>query len=139
MASLQEKNKEIVRRYLKEFIEGQNDAVHWELISPEFLERVSGQKGAEPPFFFITKIVRPAFPDIKVVIHDMIAEGDKVVVYKSHEGTHKGEFMGIPPTGKRVSFAIIEILTLRDGKYVEHFAISDSEGLMQQLRSNGVE
>ena len=136
MASVQEKNKEIVRRYLKEFVEGKNDAVHWELIAPDFIERVGGTKGPDVPFNFITKVIRTAFPDTKVVIHDMVAEGDKVVVYKTHEGTHTGEFMGIPPTGKHVSFAIIEILTLRDGKYIEHFAVSDSEGLMRQLKSN---
>jgi len=134
MVSLQEKNKEIVRRYLKEFVEGQNGAVHWELVAPDFFERVGGTKGPEIPFNFITKVIHTAFPDTKVVIHDMIAEGDKVVVYKNHEGTHTGEFMGIPPTGKHVSFAIIEILTLRDGKYIEHFAVSDSEGLMRQLK-----
>ena len=135
MASLQDKNKEIIRRYNKEFVEEHNDAVHWEVVSPYFLEHVGGTKGAEFPFLFITKTIRAAFPDTKVVIHDMVAEGDKVVVYKNHEGTHTGELMGIPPTGKRVSFAIIEILTLRDGKYVEHFAVSDSEGLMRQLKS----
>jgi len=134
MVSVQEKNKQIVRRYLKEFVEGQNDAVHWEVVAPDFIERVGGTKGPEVPFDFITKVIRTAFPDTKVVIHDMIAEGDKVVVYKHYEGTHKGEFMGIPPSGKRMSFAVIEIITLRDGKYVEHFAVSDVDGLKRQLQ-----
>jgi predicted ester cyclase len=76
---------------------------------------------------------RGAFPDFKVTIDDLIAEGDKVVIRATWNGTQKGEFMGIPPTGKRVSFGVIDIIRMAGGKAVEHWGQMDSMGMMQQL------
>jgi predicted ester cyclase len=63
----------------------------------------------------------------------MIAEGDKVVVRMTHSATHKGEFMGIPPTGKSASFGEINIMRFTDGKIVEYWGQTDMMGMMQQL------
>ena len=76
---------------------------------------------------------RSAFPDFKVTIDDMIAEGDKVVVRGTWSGTHKGEFMGIPATGKSVSFGVIDTVRIAGGKMVEHWGLMDNFRLMQQL------
>jgi len=70
----------------------------------------------------LSTMFRSAFPDFKVTLDDMIAEGDKVVVRSTWSGTHKGEFMGIPPTGKKVSFGVIDIIRMAGGKAVEHWA-----------------
>ena len=133
MLTLQDSNKRIVERFNKNFIEDKDDSAYEALVSASFIDHTSGPA---TPFDFITKIFRPAFPDAKVVIHDLIAEGDKVVARKSYEGTHSGGFMGIPATGKFIKFMVIEIIQLRDGKYVDHWALADTVSLMQQLQSS---
>ncbi|MBI4581940.1 MAG: ester cyclase [Planctomycetes bacterium] len=64
---------------------------------------------------------------------DQIAEGDKVATRYTGTWTHRGEFMGIPPTGKDVTVTRIEILRIADGKFVEHWESFDQLGLLQQL------
>ena len=77
--------------------------------------------------------LRLAFPDIKYTVEDMIEDGDKVVARWSARGTHKGDFMGIPATGKQVAFSGIEIIRIENGKAVEEWEELDRAGLMQQL------
>jgi predicted ester cyclase len=64
-----------------------------------------------------------------------MAEGDKVALHVINTGTHKGEFLGVPPTDKKVSFVGVDILTIRDGKIVEQGSINDVMALMQQIRA----
>lgn len=74
-----------------------------------------------------------AFPDLRRNIEDLVAEGDKVAVRFTVTGTHKGEFQGIAPTGKQVSFTVMDILNITDGKITEEWATADLMGLMQQI------
>ena len=74
-----------------------------------------------------------AFPDLHVHIEDILAEGGKLVTRWSAHGTHRGELMGIPATGKRVSVSGITIDRFENGQSVEHWEIFDQAGLMQQL------
>jgi steroid delta-isomerase-like uncharacterized protein len=74
-----------------------------------------------------------AFPDNHFTIDDMIAEGDKVVERYKITGTHKGEFMGIPPTNKKITLWAIEIDRFAGGKFVEGWISFDTLGMMQQL------
>jgi predicted ester cyclase len=76
---------------------------------------------------------RNAFPDFRAVIHDLIAEDDKVVTRKTFDGTHEGELLGIPPTGKEVTIELIDILRVADGEITDHWNVVDQLGLMQQL------
>ena len=62
-----------------------------------------------------------AFPDSRVTIDDMIAEGDQVVTKKTFTGTHTGDFAGIPSTGNKVTLEFVDIMRVRDGKIVEHW------------------
>jgi steroid delta-isomerase-like uncharacterized protein len=134
--SLQETNKAVVRKFNKEFIEGGILSVYEELVSPNFVDHSGHEEVPNPKaaYFFITQVFRPAFPDVKVVIHDQFAEGDTVVTRKSYQGTHKGAFLGMPGTGKVINLAVIDIIKLRDGKYVEHWGSADMFGLMQQIK-----
>ena len=70
---------------------------------------------------------------VKVVIHDMVAEGDRVTTRKSFQATHTGEFFGVPATHKNVVMDVIDIVRLREGKYIEHWGILDTHGLMTQI------
>jgi len=74
-----------------------------------------------------------AFPDGRYTIEDMIAEGDKVVSRWTVRATHKGEYQGIPATGKQVTFTNIVISRIAGGKIVEAWGEYDSIGLMRQL------
>ena len=107
-----------------------------EFLAPDFVEHEelppgmpSGREGVKQ----MTAMMRSAFPDFKATIDDMVAEGDKVVLRMTWKGTHKGEFMGVRPTGKSVSFGVIDIIRIAGGKFVEHWGQMDSMGMMQQL------
>jgi predicted ester cyclase len=74
-----------------------------------------------------------AFPDLSAEVRHMVAEGDLVATYKTFTGTHAGEFMGIPATGRRATFDAFDLLRLRGGKVVDHWVVMDAAGLMRQL------
>lgn len=131
-----ERNRELVRRMVEEMFNRGNLNLADEFLAPEFAEREelppgipSGREGV----IQLTTMLRSAFPDFKATIDDMIAEGDKVVIRQTWRGTHKGEFMGIPPTGKSVSIKVIDIIRVDGGKFVEHWGQMDTMGMMQQL------
>jgi len=74
-----------------------------------------------------------AFSGLHVTIEDQIAEGDKVVTRKTFHGTQTGDFFGIPTTGRTISFQVIDILRLQDGRVTDHWNVVDQLGLMRQL------
>ena len=74
-----------------------------------------------------------AFPDLQTTIEDLIAEGDKVAVRQTWRGTHTGNFLGIPPTGKQVAFTSTEFYRVAGGKLAEEWVELDMLGLLQQL------
>ncbi len=126
-------NKALLRR----FIDGTNagDSTVWDkLCAPEFVFHVNMREAMtlEQSKQF-TKTFRAAFPDESYTIEDMIAEGNKIAVRYTWRGTHKGVFMGIPPTGKRVSNVAFETDRISKGKFVETWFCMDMAGLMAQL------
>jgi predicted ester cyclase len=76
---------------------------------------------------------RSAFPDLHVEIEDVVAEGDTVATRVTMTATHRGAFLGVAPTGRRVRYEGMDILRFREGKMVEHWTVTDDLGLMQQL------
>jgi predicted ester cyclase len=78
-------------------------------------------------------MMRDAFPDLKVETLAVVAEGDEVWMHSVMTGTHTGELMGIPATGKSVSLAMFDRVKVSDGKAVEHWGVSDDLGMMTQL------
>jgi predicted ester cyclase len=81
----------------------------------------------------MTPALYTAFPDSHFMLEDLIAEGDKVVQRYTIRGTHRGNFMGVPATGKVVTFTGIVISRFAGGKFVEEWDNQDVLGLMQQL------
>jgi predicted ester cyclase len=79
------------------------------------------------------KLFESAFPRYKLIIEDMIAEGDKVAVRATFQGIHRGEFMGIQPTSKEVTISGMLIYRITNGKIVEFWMSFDNLGLMEQL------
>ena len=76
---------------------------------------------------------RAAFHGLHVTIDDIMADGDKVTARFTARGTHNGEFMGLPPTGKAITMTGIEIFRIKDGKIAELWGEVNLMGLMQQL------
>jgi steroid delta-isomerase-like uncharacterized protein len=131
--SLQE-NKALVRRFVEEVQCQHNLAALDELFSPDFVDH-SGM--TNPPTlegsrqFF--SMMFAAFPDMRFVIRQQIAEGDKVLTHKILQATQLGPFMGIPATGKAVAVDIMDIFTVANGKITEHWTVGDMLRMMQQL------
>lgn len=75
-----------------------------------------------------------AFPDLRIIIDDTVAEGDKVAARLTFRGTHRGSFRGIEPTGRPVEFTSIRIYQIEDHKVTQTWATVDSLGLLSQLR-----
>jgi steroid delta-isomerase-like uncharacterized protein len=131
-----EQNKASFRRMMEEALNQGNISLIDELVAPDVVEHeelppgISADREGVKQMF---TMLRSGFPDINATIGDIIAEGDKVVARSTWSGTHQGEFMGIPATGKRVSFGVIDIVRYADGKVVEHWGQMDNLGMLQQL------
>ena len=106
-----------------------------ELIAPDIVARgltAEPLEGIDAVMRYGSLMVA-AFPDGQHVIEEAIAEGDRVVTKGTFSGTHKGELMGLPATGKVVSFSVIHIDRIVDGRVVEHWGQGDTPALMRQL------
>jgi predicted ester cyclase len=79
--------------------------------------------------------MRAAFPDLRYQILDMVVGRDAVAVYVRASGTHRGDFFGLPATGRAFAFEQMQIERFRDGRIAEHWRVSDMQTLMQQLTS----
>jgi predicted ester cyclase len=112
-------NKLFIRRYFDTFNQGGGAAVA-DIVADEHLK--------EHITFY-----ESSFPGYQLSAKEMIAEGDKVVVNGTVSGTHTGDLMGMPPTGKYVEVPLIIIYQVSGGKIVDHTMLVDQPGLMQQL------
>lgn len=130
-----EAGKDLIRRVVDALNRHDLDAVD-RLFAPDYVDHDPARAGlpAGPAGVklawggFLT-----AFPDLHATIQDVIAEGDRVAVRGFIRGTHLGELMGIPPTGKTVTVTLIDITRIADGKLVERWAQADAMGMLQQL------
>ena len=92
-----------------------------------------GQARGLEGFKQVNTMLRAAFPDLRLTVEEMVAEGDRVSVRFTARGTHQGEFWGAPPTGSRVAWEVISIVRLAGGKIAERWSQSGVAGLRQQL------
>ena len=138
MNDLIEQNKSIVRRFNMEFVQGNKQEVFDEIISPDFINHSAAPgtpNDAQGVKYFFNGLLRPAIADLTVHIHQQVGEDDRVVTLKSFHGTHTGDFFGIPPTGRNITITVIDILRIKDGKFVEHWAQFDLSDVIARLRS----
>lgn len=127
--------KTIVRRYIED-VWGKGDCVaEGELIAADFVDH-------NPPPGFTSDceghrrflgMFRTAFPDARIVLEDLIAEGDKVVDRRTMRARHRGEFFGIPPTDRRFSITGMDFSRIAEGKIVEIWHQEVVLGMMCQL------
>ncbi len=129
-------NKAIVRRLYEEVWNKRRVELVDELMSPSHAmhDNHLPDSGVGPEAYKrnVARFVA-SFPDLHLTVEDMLAENDKVAVGWTISGTHKGEFRGISPTGKKVSMEGITINHIVDGKIMDSYISADYLGLMQQL------
>ena len=123
---MSEANKAVVKRYFEEIWSKANFPVLTEVTGYE-QERLDRMKQG------ISRM-HSAFPDIKYTVQEMVAEGDKVMAYWTATGTHKGEFRGVPATGKQINYRGFDLYRLSGGKIVERFGgFNDDLMLLQHI------
>lgn len=123
--SLQEKNKAVVARFNKEFIEQGNIQAFEEIVAAGFVNRSAATlnipAGREGIKDYIVDVLHKALKEVKVDIFEQIAEGDTVVTRKAISGIQVGAFLNNQPTHQRITMHCIDIVKLKDGQYVEHW------------------
>ena len=136
MAMTEETNKALLRRTYEEWFNQGNLTNVDELIAPDFInhEVPPGMNNRGPESMRqVVMMLRSAFPDLHFTIEELVAEGDTVAGHVTMSGTHQGPFMGIAPTGRSFRQAQMHFVRFRDGKGIEHRAVRDDLGMMQQL------
>jgi predicted ester cyclase len=124
------------RRLAEELVTQGDLAVADDLVAADCVHHVPGSPpapGVAGLKDWVTTL-RRTFPDVHLIVEDEIAEADRVVTRVSVRGTHEGEFLGVAPTGRQVTFEVIDISRVGpDGRFVEHWASVDLFGVLSQL------
>lgn len=131
---MSEQNKMIARQVFEEIQSKGNVALVDKIVADDYVGHtppsdIHGPEGAKQ----FDLMLRKAFPNLKVTVEDQIADGDQVATRWRFQGTHQGEFMGIPPTGKQVAMSGVTIFRIANGKLVEGWNRPDLLSLMQQI------
>jgi steroid delta-isomerase-like uncharacterized protein len=129
-----EQNKDVITRYWNGKWNERRVEILDELQTPDVqYHGTSIQMNGLEEYKQVYSVFASALHDTHVTIEEMIAEGDKVMTRIKGRGTHKGELMGIPPTGKTATWNQFTVFRLDDGKIAEEWEIFDELGMMQQL------
>lgn len=129
------KNLAAVRRFVEGYKSGGDESIADEILSPGFVNYSTlpgvapDAEGAKTLF----RVMRGAFPDLHVTIEDMLCDGDKVVTRQTFTGTHLGTYLGVPATGRRVAWGVIDILRLKEGRAIEHWSEANVLSLLEQI------
>lgn len=115
-----EENKDIIRRYLEDLRKDKSPATLDKYIAEDELKEHVAMYDSVLPGYYLEP-------------HDIIAEGDRVVVRATVHGVHRGAFMSTQPTGKTVAFPLIIIYRMDEGKIVEHWMLTDMLAFMEQI------
>ncbi len=132
-------NKNLVRRLFDEVLNGGRLDLLDALIAPGYVENSPAPSQAAGAAGVKAKIegLRRAFPDVRFVLEELVGEGPIVAARYHWKGTHEGPFLGIPPTGRRVSVRGMDFYRFADGWLVEHWDNVDEFGMLSQLGDLG--
>ena len=124
-----EENKEIVCRFIEAYNNRNLDLID-DFVAPDYVDHTNKvcREGLKQLFAMGLN----AFPDWHETIEDIIAEGDKVWVRLAYTGTHKGEFMGLAPTGKKIKSKAVDIYRIVNGKLAEYWNVTDNVNILKQ-------
>ena len=131
-------NKALIRRLLDELRDGWHPTTIEKYYAPSYRRH---NTATLPPLTRdeqrqrATRL-RVAFPDARATLEDIFAEGDRVAYRLTIRGTHTGEFLGVPPSGRQVAVSFIAIVRIVDGKLVEEWGGLDQPDLIRQMRGS---
>jgi steroid delta-isomerase-like uncharacterized protein len=130
-----EDNASLVRRMEEELFNKRNLAAVDDFIAPSYVLRTvpEGTPNGRDAVRGSIAMYLHAFPDLRITIDQLLAVDDRVIGCFTFTGTHDGDLMGLPPTGRPISVRQIAIYRIEDGRVVEEWECSDQLGLMQQL------
>ena len=129
-----EQNKALVSKLFTEGMNKKNYAIFNEIIAPGFTNHgIPGAQQGPEGFRDVIAVFHSAFPDFTVRPEHIIAEGDLVATRGTATGTHNGEFMGVPASGRPVNISYVDFWRVENGKLVENWVQMDSVGIMQQI------
>jgi steroid delta-isomerase-like uncharacterized protein len=131
-----EQDKDLARRFYDEVVNtGDVDRVA-EFCTEDFVDHEEGlpgqPEGIEGVKAFV-QIFREGFPDLHASVEDIMGEGDRIAARVRMTGTHQGEFLGVPASGSRIDIEAIDIVRIVDGRAAEHWGVTDTMALMQQI------
>jgi len=125
-----EENKAIVRRFIEDYNKHDLSSIE-DFVAPDYVDHTN--KVDREVLKHLFNMAFKAFPDWHETIEDIIAEGDKVWVRVKTTGTHTGEWLGIAPTGKKVTSEMVDIYRIVNGKHVEGRFVTDQLAFLKQL------
>ena len=133
-----ENNKALVQKWVNEVLNTRDvseQSPAYQLVAADFVGHFPGPPAIEglEAYRQFGSLYFSAFPDLQITPEDLIAEGDKVTMRYGWRGTHKGELMGIAPTGRQVTTSGISILRVANGKITEQWDNFDNLGMLQQI------
>ena len=126
-----DENKAVVRRYIEAYNQQNLDVLDG-LFAPDYVDHILQIQGLESLKQNWSSLYK-GFPDIHSTIEDIIAEGDKVCLRYTNTGTHTGEYQGLAPTAKKMTFACIDTFKIVDGKIAEAWHVYDFLDFYRQL------
>ena len=131
-----EANKAITRRWFEEMAGRASWDDIRELFSPDYVHHAPHVRRANLEMYAKTAgVMLGAFPDMVATMHQLVAEGEYVAIRYSVSGTHRGDFHGVAPTGRRVEFDVVGMQRILGGKIVEGWFEFDSASIYAQLGS----
>jgi steroid delta-isomerase-like uncharacterized protein len=134
-------NRALVRRFIEDFWAGGDLGRAQAFLAPDYIEHnlLPGQEPQEPGLAGYKRrflALRAAFPDVRITIEDMLAEGDRVMARVTIEGTHLGPFLGQPASGRVVRMAAINIYRVAGGQIAERWGVQDLYGLLRHMTAD---
>jgi len=128
-------NKSIYLRFVDEVLNGGNFSVASQYLAPEVISHslLPGQEPGVDGYVAALKSFHGAFPDLHANLTHAIAEGDQVVGRFEVSGTHRGSFLGMAASGRKVRYEEIAIVRMSGGKIAEHWSLADALAILQQL------
>jgi steroid delta-isomerase-like uncharacterized protein len=134
-----ERNKALIQRLFDEVLNAGNFGLLDQLIGASYVEHnpVANQAAGAAGVRDRIRELRKAFPDLRFVLDDLVGEGEVVAARYHWQGTHKGTFLGIAPTGRRLSVRGMDFYRLEDGRVIEHWDVVDEFGMLSQLGDLG--
>ena len=127
-----ESNKVLVRRFFTAVEDGDFD-VFDEIVAQDYDDHLPGRPPGRESLKTYLRGLREAFPALRLPVAQMIAEGDRVAVLNAVQGTHRGAFLGIAPTGRTVDAPAFQLYRIQDGRLAEHWEVADFATLQRQL------